>query len=116
MLTVYGIPNCDTVTAARRWLEQHGVDYTFHDLRKQPLDARTLEQWLERLGRERLLNKASATWRTLERTQRAQLESGNPVPVLLAYPTLIRRPVLRDGDLLHAGFSERDFERLFAGR
>ena len=114
MLNVYGIANCDSVSAARRWLKEHGIAHEFHDLRKEHVDAQTLEQWLAALGRERLVNKSSATWRTLERSQREQVESGNPVPVLIANPTLIRRPVLvRDG-LLHCGFSATDYELLFS--
>ena len=113
MLIVYGIQHCDTVAAACKWLEQRGVPYEFHDLRKDHLDARTLDSWIERLGRERLLNKSSATWRTLDASQRNRVESGNPVPVIIANPTLIRRPVLVDGELLHCGFTTADYERLF---
>ena len=66
VLLVYGIHHCDTVAAACKWLEQRGVPFDFRDLRKDHPDARTLENWLERLGRDRLLNKTSATWRTLD--------------------------------------------------
>ena len=114
MLNVYGIANCDSVSAARRWLKEHGIAHEFHDLRKEHVDAPTLEQWLAVLGRERLVNKSSATWRTLERSQREQVESGNPVPVLIANPTLIRRPVLVGDSLLHCGFSAADYEQLFS--
>jgi arsenate reductase len=114
VLIVYGIQHCDTVAAACKWLQSNGIPYEFRDLRKDHLDARTIESWLERLGRERLLNKSSATWRTLDSTQRALIESGNPVPVIIANPTLIRRPVLVDGELLHNGFDPAVYERLFA--
>ncbi len=114
MLNVYGIANCDSVSAARRWLEEHGIAHEFHDLRKEHVDAQTLEQWLAALGRERLVNKSSATWRTLERSQREQIESGNPVPVLIANPTLIKRPVLAGDGLLHCGFNPSDYEQLFS--
>lgn len=113
MLIVYGIAHCDTVNAACKWLEERGVAYEFHDLRKDHLDARTLEHWLQVLGRDRLLNKSSATWRTLDSAQREQVESGNPVPVIIANPTLIRRPVLVGDELLYAGFAPADYERLF---
>ena len=114
MLSLYGIANCDTVSAARRWLKEHGIAHEFHDLCKEHVDAQTLEQWLAALGRERLVNKSSATWRTLERSQREQVESGNPVPVLIANPTLIRRPVLVADGLLHCGFNATDYELLFS--
>jgi arsenate reductase len=113
VLNVYGIANCDSVSAARRWLKEHGIAHEFHDLRKEHVDAQTLEQWLAALGRERLVNKSSATWRTLERSQREQIESGNPVPVLIANPTLIKRPVLAGDGLLHCGFNPSDYEQLF---
>jgi arsenate reductase (glutaredoxin) len=114
VLFVYGIANCDTVSAARRWLDEHGIAYEFHDLRKDHVDAQTIEHWLAVLGRERLVNKSSATWRTLDLSQRALVESGNPVPVIIANPTLIRRPVLVGDSLLHCGFSKVDYELLFA--
>lgn len=114
MLNVYGIANCDSVSAARRWLKEHGIAHEFHDLRKEHVDAQRLEQWLAALGRERLVNKSSATWRTLERSQREQIESGNPVPVLIANPTLIKRPVLAGDGLLHCGFNPSDYEQLFS--
>ena len=113
MLLVYGISNCDTVAAARQWLQERGIAHEFHDLRKEHVDAHTIERWLEELGRERLINKSSATWRTLERSQREQVDQGNTVPVILANPTLIRRPVLVGDDLLHSGFSKADYENLF---
>ena len=116
MLIVYGIPNCDTVKRACRWLKEHGVGFEFHDLRKDHVDARTIEHWLETLGRDRLINKSSATWRTLDIAQREQVEQGNPVPVLIANPTLIKRPVLVDGELLHVGFNSAEYEELFPGR
>jgi arsenate reductase len=114
VLIVYGIQHCDTVAAACKWLREHGIAFEFHDLRKDHLDARTIESWIERLGSERLLNKSSATWRTLDSTQRALIESGNPVSVIIANPTLIRRPVLVDGDLLHNGFDPVVYESLFS--
>ena len=113
MLIVYGINHCDKVSAARDWLEQHGIAFEFHDLRKDHIDAHTIEGWLERLGRDQLINKSSATWRTLDRDQREQVEEGNPVPVIIANPTLMRRPILVDGELLHAGFHSDDYARLF---
>lgn len=114
MLIVYGIPHCDTVKAARQWLTERGIAHEFHDLRKEHhLDVRTLEHWLERIGRQRLVNRSSATWRTLESSQREQVERGNPVPVILANPTLIKRPVLVGDGILHVGFSAADYERLF---
>ena len=114
VLIVYGIPHCDTVQRACDWFDAHGIAYELHDLRKEHIDARTIEHWIEVLGKDRLVNKASATWRTLDRGQREQVEEGNPVPVLLANPTLIKRPVLVGENLLHCGFDSEIYERLFA--
>ena len=114
VLIVYGIPNCDTVRAACKWLRGRGIAFELHDVRKDHLDARTLEHWLHALGRDRLINTSSATWRTLDISQREQVERGNPVPVIIANPTLMKRPVLVGGDLLHVGFNAQDYERLFA--
>jgi arsenate reductase len=102
MLLVYGIAQCDTVKAARTWLNEHGIAHDFHDFRKDHIAATTVAGWLERLGGETLINKQSATWRTLDRSQREQVEGGNPLPVILANPTLLRRPILVDADMLHA--------------
>lgn len=113
MLFIYGIPNCDTVRAACKWLQSKGIAFELHDVRKDHLDARTLEHWLEVVGRDRLINKSSATWRTLDSSQREQVERGNPVPVIIANPTLMRRPVLVGENLLHVGFNAPDYERLF---
>jgi len=114
VLIVYGIANCDTVRAARRWLDEHAIAHEFHDLRREHVDAQTIESWLAALGRERLVNKSSATWRTLDMAQRQLVESGNPTPVLIANPTLIRRPVLVGDGLLHCGFAKADYEQLFS--
>ena len=114
VLIVYGIPNCDTVRAACKWLQARGVAFELHDVRKDHLDSRTLEHWLDTLGRDRLINKSSATWRTLDISQREQVERGNPVPVIIANPTLMRRPVLVGEQILHVGFNAQDYERLFA--
>ena len=63
MLTLYGIKNCDTVKKARRWLEDHGIEYQFHDFRQDGLDKKQLSGWVEQLGWEAILNKRSTTWR-----------------------------------------------------
>jgi arsenate reductase-like glutaredoxin family protein len=84
VLIVYGIPSCDTVRAACKWLQGRGIAFDLHDVRKDHLDSRTLEHWLDTLGRDRLINKSSATWRTLDISQREQVERGNPVPVIIA--------------------------------
>lgn len=112
MLTLYGIKNCDSVKRTRQFLDAEGVDYTFHDFRRDGIDAARLQHWLEEIGAERLVNRQSATWRTLDDATRRQVDQVNPIPVLLSQPTLIKRPVLVDDGRVHVGFDEaaiRDF-------
>lgn len=92
--TIYGIPNCDTVRKARRFLEQQGVDYDFHDVREQPLHAETLTRWLQQVDRDTLINKRSTSWRQLTDDERALADDGVAIELLQRYPTLMKRPVL----------------------
>ena len=115
MLTLYGIKNCDTVKRARGWLDDHAVAFDFHDFRKQGIDATTLQNWLDLVGKERLVNRQSATWRTLDDSLRHQVEDINPVPVLISNPTLIKRPVLSDGKRILVGFIEDEYQEFTTG-
>ncbi len=114
MTTLYGIPNCDTVKKARRWLDDHGIAYTFHDLRAQPVGTQRLQAWLAALGADRLLNRRSTTWQQLPAAARPDgSDSPALIACLAAHPTLIKRPLLEHGPLTHAGFSAADYTRLF---
>ncbi len=111
--TLYGIKNCDTVRAARRWLEQHNIDYHFHDVRDQPLDSSQLRHWLNELGRDKLVNKRSTTWKQLDAEQRDNLDDDSAVQLLLAHPTLMKRPLLDTGSSLTLGFKAEHYQSLF---
>ncbi len=111
--TLYGIKNCDTVKKARRWLEDAGVDYTFHDFRSDGLDAQQVRAWLESLGSAALVNKRSTTWKGLSDAQKQQAESGDVQDLLLEHPTLIKRPVLDTGTGIHVGFKADHYAELF---
>ncbi len=114
MATVlYGIKNCDTVRKARRWLEDHAIDYRFHDLRSDGLSSDKLEQWLKRPGLEALLNKRSSSWRQLNDAEKQQCESGDCRQILQQNPTLIKRPVLERDQTIQVGFSSSDYQSLF---
>jgi len=114
--TIYGIPNCDSVKKARRWLEQHGVDYRFHDLRGDGIDERQLRHWLDELGWETLLNRRSSSWKAIDEAQRKAMDADSAAQHVLAAPTLIKRPLLdRDGSL-EVGFSAARYEALFPER
>ncbi len=104
-MTLYGIPNCDTVKKSRAWFAARGVDIAFHDLRRDGLDSAHLARWLYALGAARLLNRSGTTWRKLDADQqRAADDEATLIPLLLAQPTLIRRPVVEFGGAVTAGF------------
>ena len=112
MVILYGISNCDTVRKARKWLDQHDINYQYHDFRKDGLQAATVKEWLQKLGAEVLINRKSASWRKLDDLQREQIELGDPVPVLTSNPTLIKRPVLAIENELSVGFNEHQYNEL----
>jgi len=112
MLTLYGIKNCDTVKKARRWLEDHGVGYQFHDFRQDGLDKKQLSGWIEQLGWEVIINKRSTTWRNLSDKDKELITNSQAVKLLLANPTLIKRPVVQSNKLLLVGFNETEFKKI----
>lgn len=94
-VTVYGIPNCDTVKKSRAWFTAQGVSFVFHDFKKQGLDAATLQHWLATLGWERVLNRQSASWRQLDEAQRAAVQDAASAQAVIATNlSLIKRPVV----------------------
>lgn len=113
MLTLYGITTCDTVRKARRWLEQHQIDYQYHDLRQQGIDSTTLEQWLTLQSWEVLLNTRSTTFRNLPVDAKQNIDEQRAIMLMLAHPTLIKRPVLSDGTILSVGFKVADYATRF---
>ncbi len=112
LLTLYGIKNCDTVKKARRWLEDHGVEYQFHDFRQDGLDKKELTGWLEQLGWEAIVNKRSTTWRNLSDKDKAISTNQQASKILLANPTLIKRPVVQSKNKLFVGYKEDEFKQL----
>jgi arsenate reductase len=102
--TLYGIPNCDTVRKARVWLDQHGVAFAFHDYKKASIDRPRLEAWVAEHGWETVLNRAGTTFRALPDADRANLDAGKAVALMLAQPSMIKRPVLDMGDRTVVGF------------
>jgi len=113
MTTLVGIKNCDSVKKARKWLEGHGVAYTFHDLREQGVERAELEQWLDALGWETLLNRRSTTWKQLSEAERSDVDRDKSLALMLAHPTLIKRPVLINGKTIRAGFKDTEYKTLF---
>lgn len=111
---LYGIPNCDTVKKARTWLESNGVDYTFHDFKKQGVDEKMLRAWLKHVPLATLLNKKGTTYRALSDADKARADSeAGALALMQASPSLIKRPVLdRDGKV-SVGFSADTYASLF---
>ena len=102
MITVYGIPNCDTVKKARTWLSEHGVDHTFHDFKKQGLPEAALDRWLAAAGWETVINRKGNTWRQLQDTTRAGVtDAAGARAMALESPSVIKRPVVEwaNGDI-----------------
>lgn len=112
-MTVYGIPNCDTVKKARAWLVDKEIDYRFHDFRKDGIDAALVGQMLAALGAEKLVNKRGTTWRKLDSAgQQAALAMDTAAGFLAENPTLIKRPVIAVADRWFIGFSKQDIQAL----
>ncbi|GAB2780736.1 ArsC family reductase [Halomonas shantousis] len=112
MVILYGIKTCDTCRKARKALETHGVPYRYHDLREDGLDAARLDGFLTRADWQSLLNTRSQTWRGLPDEERQALDAERARALLLAHPTLIKRPVLDTGDALIVGFKNETYAAL----
>ncbi|MCM5678182.1 ArsC family reductase [Schlegelella sp. S2-27] len=113
MITVYGIPNCDTVKKARRWLDERGVAYTFHDFKKQGVPETRLDAWIEARGWEKLVNRHGTTWRKLDPSAQAAVQdAASARALMLGQPSVIKRPVMEaDGEVL-VGFDEQAYARV----
>lgn len=103
MITLYGIPNCDTCRKARKWLDGKGIAHAFHDFRKDGLTRETIEAWTAELGLEVLVNRRGTTWRKLSDDEKARLDSA-PADLLVENPTLLKRPVIDLGERRLVGF------------
>lgn len=113
MITVYGIPQCETVKKARAWLADHGRPHAFHDFKRQGVPTARLDAWMAALGWEALLNRRGTTWRRLDEATRARVvDEASARALMLAQPSVIRRPVVEwsDGSVT-AGFDPDDWLR-----
>ena len=110
---LFGIPNCDTVRKARKWLDDQGLMHEFVDLRADTPSAIKISEWLSAVGSERLINRRSTTFKQLSQGDKAALEGGDTVSVLQAQPTLIKRPVLEWNNTVSVGFKAEDYAQLF---
>jgi len=108
-VTLFGIANCDSVKKARAWLEAAGVAYVFHDYKTAGIEPARLQGWIRRVGWEVLLNRAGTTFRKLPEAERAGLTQAKAVALMLAQPSMIKRPVLEEGERLLVGFKPESY-------
>src|SRR5215831_6007899 len=114
--TIYGIRNCDTMKKARAWLDARGVAYAFHDYKAQGVERDRLEAWAREVGWETLVNRAGTTFRRLPENDKAGLTETKAIALMLAQPSLIKRPVLEVGGRLLVGFKPEPYAQAFGVR
>lgn len=115
-ITMYGIKNCDTIKKARAWLEANGVDYSFHDYKAEGVARDQLERWCRELGWETVLNRAGTTFRKLPEADKAALDEKKAIGLMLAQPSMIKRPVLDLGAKRLVGFKPELYQGAVPGR
>ena len=108
---IYGIKNCDTMKKARAWLDAEGVAYVFHDYKTVGIDAAVLKGWVKRVGWETLLNRAGTTFRKLPDAEREGLTEAKAIALMLAQPSMIKRPVLVKGSEILVGFKPEGYAK-----
>ncbi|MDH5257891.1 MAG: ArsC family reductase [Gammaproteobacteria bacterium] len=113
MNTLYGIPNCDTVKKARRWLDANDINYTFHNFKKDGLTESLLDNWFDNPGWEVLLNKRGTTWRKLPEEVKSTINEVSARSIMLENNSIIKRPVLETGKQILVGFNEDEYSKIF---
>lgn len=115
MLTMFGIKNCDTVKKARTWLEGRGLDHAFHDYKAVGIDRPRLERWVAAAGWEKLLNRAGTTFRKLDDADKVGLDADKAIALMLAQPSMIKRPVVEHPGGLLVGFAPAEWAATLDG-
>ncbi len=114
MNILYAIPNCDTVKKARVWLAEHGIDYQFHDYKKQGIDRKTIEHWLTQKTWEELTNRAGLTWKKLPDAEKPTDAKG-AIALMIEKTSVIRRPLIEtNGQIVALGFNEDHYKETFS--
>jgi Spx/MgsR family transcriptional regulator len=113
-VTVYGIPNCDTVKKARVWLEARGIAYAFHDYKKAGADPAQVAQWVEQKALDKVLNRAGTTFRKLPDADKEGIDAARAVALMVAQPSLIKRPIVEHPGGLLVGFKEAEWAAVLA--
>jgi len=115
-VTIYGIKNCDTMKKARAWLDDRGVAYAFHDYKAVGIERGVIEGWAREAGWETLLNRAGTTFRKLPEKDKEGLTEKKAIALMVAQPSIIKRPVLDVGGKLLVGFKPEQYEKAFGAR
>lgn len=113
-ITLYGIKACDTMKKARSWLDEHGVSYAFHDYKVSAIDAPSLQKWCDEHGWDKVLNRAGTTFRKLDDAQKQDLDQARAIALMLAQPSMIKRPVLDLGNRTLLGFKPELYAQALA--
>ena len=106
MLKLYGINNCDTCRKARKWLNNNKIDFEYHDLRKEGIILEKINKWIEQVGYEALLNRRSTTWRSLPANIKRNIDIVSVAELILASPTILKRPIIERDTFITVGFTE----------
>lgn len=111
MITMFGIKNCDTIKKARKWLEAEGIEYQFHDYKKDGLNSEMLNLWVKDLGWEALINKRGTTWRKLPEEVKESIDQATAIQIMLDNASIIKRPLLiDDADSKLLGFKADEYQ------
>ena len=116
MVILYGIPNCDTMKKARAWLADHGIDYVFHDYKKEGLDEGVLRAWAADVGWQTLLNTRGMMWRKVPQEIKDTIDETSAIALMREIPSIIKRPVLDKDGRRHVGFKPEQYAEIFASR
>ena len=109
MVVLYGIPNCDKVRAARKWLKAHNIEHRFHDFRKDGVTGEQLGDWSKKLGQDALINRRGTTWRQLPESTRTNMDGEEAIRIMQSQPSIIKRPILETDTRLLSGFSDSEW-------
>jgi len=113
-VTIYGIKNCDTMKKARKWLADHAIEAEFHDYKASGIDRAHLERWCGEAGWETVLNRAGTTFRKLDDAEKQDLDQDKAIALMLAQPSMIKRPVVEKDSRVIVGFKPERYEQFFA--
>ena len=110
---LYGINNCDTIKKTKKWLKEHDITFDFHDYRKNGIDSSLVKMLMDQLGWENIINKRGLTYRQLSAEQKDNLTETSSIAILVEYPAMIKRPILKKDGQLFIGFNQDEYSELF---